>query len=291
VSADARCRICQGPLAFRFEARVLYERHLAHYYECQQCRALQVPNPTWLDEAYADEDKPPGAENLDSGRFRRTYSGFLYLVALTAAGALGSVSRIVDFGGGYGLLAQMLRDVGLDAWTADPYVPRPFFSPDRSIPDLSQVSESSVDVIVALEVFEHLTDPMEVGAMFRRALAPGGSIVISSERYHPDRHGPDWTYLSRTGGQHVTFWSQEAGQHFAAAHDLRSVASFPGDEGFLTVMSPLEPGQLEPALQQAGALLHDPNFVSQVVARWDFRSDGVVTELADPVVRTAMRAT
>jgi SAM-dependent methyltransferase len=266
---------------------VLYERHLARYYECEQCRALQVPDPTWLDEAYADEDKPPGAENADSGRFRRTYSGFLYLVALATAGALGNVSRIVDFGGGYGLLAQMLRDVGLDSWTADPYVPRPFFSPDRSMPDLTQVSESSVDVIVALEVFEHLTDPMEVGAMFRRVLAPGGSIVISSERYRPDMHGADWTYLSRAGGQHVTFWSQEAREHFAAAHGLASVASFPGDEGFLTLMSPLDVTQLTPALNQARALINDPNFVSQVVARWDFRSDGIVPEQPEAVVRPA----
>jgi hypothetical protein len=44
------------------------------------------------------------------------------------------------------------------------------------------VEAGSVDVVIALEVFEHLTDPMAVGA-----------------------HGPDWPYLSLAGGQHVTF--------------------------------------------------------------------------------------
>jgi SAM-dependent methyltransferase len=243
--------------------------------------------PTWLDEAYAEESAPPSAENLDSGRFRRTYSAFLYLLALGHAGALGDASRIVDFGGGYGLLAQMLRDVGLDAWTSDPYIPRPFFSPDRSIPDLDVLEEGSVDVIVALEVFEHLTDPMAVGATLRRVLAPGGSILLSSDRYHPDRHGPDWPYLALEGGQHVTFWSAEARAHFAAAHGLRSVASFPGDEGFLTLLSPLEPGDLAPPLALAQALLQDPGFLHEAVGRWDFRSDGIVTATPEPVVRPA----
>lgn len=287
VSVAPICRICQGSLEFRFEAMVLGGRHVARYYECEWCHALQVPEPSWLEEAYGQESGPPSAENYDSGRFRRTFSGFLYLVALSMAGALGDVSRVVDFGGGYGLLTQMLRDGGVDAWTSDPYVPSPFFSPDRSLPDLASVEEGSVDVIVALEVFEHLTDPIAVGATLRQALAPSGSIVISSERYHPDRHGPDWPYLALATGQHVTFWSVEARAHFAAAHGLRSVASFPGDEGFLTLMSPLDPAELEPALSRAHALLNHTDFLNAVVGRWDFRADGIVAEAPQPVVRSA----
>ena len=285
MSAAATCRICRGPLSFRFEARVLDGRHLARYEECGRCRALQVVDPTWLDEAYALEAAPPGAENLDSGRFRRTFSGFLYLMALNVSGALGAVSRVVDFGGGYGLLTQMLRDVGVDAWTSVPDVPHPFFSPDRSLPDLGDVDAGSVDVIVALEVFEHLTDPMDVGAALRRVLSPGGSLVISTGVYDPEAHGPEWPYLSLAGGQHVTFWSIEARAHFAATYGFRSVVSFPGDDGFMTVMSPFEAAQLEPVLRRAQALLGDPGFLAAAVERWDFRSDGVVVE--SPVVRPA----
>jgi SAM-dependent methyltransferase len=290
MPARPRCRICRGPVAFRFQAEVLGGRYTARYHECEQCRALQVLDPTWLEEAYAAESGPPSAENYDSGRFRRTFSGFLYLVALSMAGALGEVSRVVDFGGGYGLLTQMLRDGAVDAWTSDPYVPRPFFSPDRSLPDLDSVDAGSVDVIVALEVFEHLTDPMAVGGTLRRALAPTGSLVISSERYRPERHGPDWPYLALATGQHVTFWSIEAREYFAAAHGFRSVASFPGDEGFLTVMSPFEAAELEEALTRAHALLNHTDFLNVVVGRWDFRSDGIVTEVPQPVVRGAALA-
>ncbi len=285
-----RCRICQGSVVFRFEAMVLDGRYVARYHECERCHALQVLEPIWLEEAYAEESGPPSVENFDSGRFRRTFSGFLYLVALSMAGALGNVSRVVDFGGGYGLLTQMLRDGGVDAWTSDPYVPRPFFSPDRSLPELADVSEGSVDVLVALEVFEHLTDPMSVGAMLRRVLAPRGSIVISSERYRPESHGADWPYLALSAGQHVTFWSREARSHFAAAHGLRSIASFPGDDGFLTVMSPLEPGELEPALARAQTLLNHTDFLNAVVGRWDFRADGIVAEVPQPLVQSAALA-
>jgi SAM-dependent methyltransferase len=287
MSDGARCRICRGPVAFRFEAMVLDGRYAAQYHECEHCHALQVLAPTWLEEAYAQESGPPSAENFDSGRFRRTFSGFLYLVALSMAGALGEVSRVVDFGGGYGLLTQMLRDGGVDAWTSDPYVTRPFFSPDRSLPDLADVSEGSIDVIVALEVFEHLTDPMSVGALLRRVLSPRGSIVISSERYRPERHGADWPYLALAAGQHVTFWSTEARAHFAAALGLRSVASFPGDDGFLTVMSPLDSSELGAALTRAQTLLSHTDFLNAVVGRWDFRADGIVAEVPQPVVRSA----
>ena len=143
------------------------------------------------------------------------------------------------------------------------------------MPDLAQ-----------LGVFEHLSYAMEVGAMFRRALAPDGSIVTSTEPTAPavtGRTGP----TSRADGQHGTFWSQEARAHFAAELGLSAVASFPGDEGFLTLTSPFQPAELGPALKQAQALLHDPNFVSQVAQRWDSRSDGVVAEVSEPIVRPA----
>ncbi|HEX6488640.1 MAG TPA: hypothetical protein VF137_07185, partial [Candidatus Dormibacteraeota bacterium] len=58
---------------------VLMGRHEAEYYRCRRCSSLQVPNPTWLDEAYSREAEPPGANDRDTGRFRRNYSAFLYL--------------------------------------------------------------------------------------------------------------------------------------------------------------------------------------------------------------------
>ena len=100
-------------------------RHLAQYHECRACLSLQVVNPTWLDLAYAGESQPL-ANNPDQGRFARNFSAYSTFVALHEAGVTSERPVVLDFGGGYGLLAQMLKSGGYEAWQVDPYVPVPF---------------------------------------------------------------------------------------------------------------------------------------------------------------------
>lgn len=263
---------------------MLRGRHEARYFRCLGCQSLQIPDPHWLPEAYAREEQPPDADDRDTGRFRRNYSAFLYTRALMESAVLPFSPELLDYGGGYGLLTQMFADAGFSASTADAYVPRPFFAPDHVVEDLAAVAEGRYDVVLALEVFEHLTNPLDVADQLRRVLRDGGTMIISTEVFRPDVHGPDWGYLAQQGGQHITFWSQEALRRLAVHMGLRSVGFYPGADGFLIVMSPLDPQRLSEGLRSAAGLLDEPRFLARSVQRWDFRNVGVVAAQERPIV-------
>jgi len=45
--------------------------------------------------------------------------------------------------------------------------------------DVATIPDASVDLIVAAEVLEHIDDPTETLAFFRRVLKPGGALLVS----------------------------------------------------------------------------------------------------------------
>jgi SAM-dependent methyltransferase len=248
---------------------------MAHYVECTVCRALQVRDPDWLAEVYRDEALPPSS-NADSGRFRRNFSAYLYLSALCDGGLFPRSAKLLDFGGGYGLLTQMLLDGGYDAWTADEYVSRPFLATHRQL-DFGAIAPGSFDVITAFEVFEHLLDPIVLGRRLASALTPAGTLILSTGLYDPRVHDEHWPYLAREGGQHITFWTTAALTTLARELDFASVGLFPGTDGFMIVLSRQSPAALRATVARAGARLRTTRRLPRALRPWDFRVDGVVS--------------
>jgi 2-polyprenyl-3-methyl-5-hydroxy-6-metoxy-1,4-benzoquinol methylase len=280
------CCVCGGALSFKWRKRVLHDRHEAEYHECLRCASLQVVNATWLEEAYRDEDQPL-FWNPDKGRFLRNFSAYAYLCAYRDTNVLMDQPRVLDYGGGYGLLTQMLRDGGFDAWLADPYVARPYFCPERHVADLRTLPAASFDVATAFEVLEHLTDPRRVGEDLRRILAPGGVFVLSTAVYLPGVHTPDWPYLSTELGQHVTFWSRAALSHYAAQLGFCSVAYSPGSEGFTILFSMENAVELKAKLAKAAKLLQKPEFMGRITRCWEFTHAKHFSISPEPLVEPA----
>lgn len=278
--------MCDGRLdAPRFTAPVLGGRYLATYRDCLRCGTLQVLDPSWLTEAYADK-VGLNLRNVDSGRWLRNFSVFLYLVALRSAELFPADARLLDFGGDEGILAQLLIDSGWDAWTHDPNVQFPALATHRTL-DAATIGESSVDVITCLEVFEHLLDPVETGTHLRRWLRSSGTLVISTGLYDSGVHGRDWDYLSTEAGQHITFWSRHGLRMFAERFGFASIGYWPGADGFLVVMSPLGDKQLRQRLDTAGALLQETGFRARATAAFDLRETGFVVDQPRPQVDRA----
>lgn len=174
-------------------------KHDVWYERCEGCGSLQTETPYWLAEAYRSN-----IAVSDVGAVNRCLSSRAMVWLILTATRMRS-ARLLDFGGGSGLLCRLLRDVGIDAWTCDAFGQADYarlFKIEHT--SLSDVRSS---VITAFEVFEHLARPeeelSEIFSMNPRLL------IASTEVYHPgiDR---DWWYLSPSTGQHVFFYSAEA---------------------------------------------------------------------------------
>ena len=277
------CRICGDSLDYKWSLKVLGGRHLAQYHECRACLSLQVVNPTWLDLAYAGESQPL-ANNPDQGRFARNFSAYSTFVALHEAGVVSERPVVLDFGGGYGLLAQMLKSGGYEAWQVDPYVPVPFLAADRCLSALDDFPEAGFDLIFALEVVEHLTDPMATLDGLTRRLKPGGTLMLSTGIYHQGQHNHQWPYLAAEWGQHITFWSHPALVHAAGRLGFSSLGLFPGSEGFFILFSKLGAESLRAKLSAALNVLRDGDHQGRAVASWDLQAIGCIQVVDDPVV-------
>jgi hypothetical protein len=122
------------------------------------------------------------------------------------------IGRMLDYGGGEGLLTRILRDHGFDAYNYDPY----------SISNLSFgfnlesiLDNDRFSVISIIEVLEHLTNPREaLGDLLKKTSTVFLSITtIPSDDVNPNTV-PVWDYYALAEGQHINFPSQSGLQEF-----------------------------------------------------------------------------
>lgn len=195
-SGPGACRCCGGTLAPSFKLQVLH-RHDVVYLVCTACGSLQTQPPYWLAEAYASN-----LSNLDTGAAQRNLKN---LAASHVVIRLLGLPRVLDVGGGDGLLCRLLRDHGADCYVQDKYA-KPAYAQgyDRAPFDVP-------DLVLAFEVFEHLANPInEIEPFFAGRPA---AVLVSTELY--EGQGADWHYLAPESGQHVFFYSRRALQGVA----------------------------------------------------------------------------
>ena len=203
------CRCCSGlDLEFVLRSKVL-DKYDADYVVCRQCRLLQAANPHWLSEAYEES-----INVSDTGIMSRNL-GFRDFTTLTLWGMQGlkgmKSSRYMDFGGGYGIFVRLMRDVGLDFYWSDKYsrnlLARGF-----------EANHGNYDAVVAFEVFEHLTHPLE---SFKEIFSLSPTLIFSTELY-PDQP-PDpkqWLYYGFSHGQHISFFNRHTLDYVAEVLNL-----------------------------------------------------------------------
>jgi hypothetical protein len=205
VDHDETCRLCGGATRAHFGGRVL-GRYSCQYLLCAECGSLQSERPYWLDEAYATGHLAA----IDTGPVLRCQNNLAVVAACARLLGLPRRPRIVDFGGGDGLLCRMLRDIGLDARVSDRYAANTLargFDDDRATPDM----------VCAFEVAEHFADP---AAGMAEILGRGAAVcLVGTETYRGQ--GADWWYLTPLSGQHVFFYSPAGMAILAKRHGYR----------------------------------------------------------------------
>jgi len=167
------CPICDKP------AESTFERDAIAYFDCSACGfrfSRQPTNPNLsqrLDEfesaylRYLDDDP---ADEQNFSRLVRTLS-------------VSPHGTWLDVGCGGGKLVRYLRQRGFDAEGIEPsealyarfLTDEPFFHRD-----IAAVSGRRFDVVSALDVIEHVDDPVAFLASLRDSVQPTGTIVIST---------------------------------------------------------------------------------------------------------------
>ena len=202
MTGETPCRLCGGSAGRQF-VKIVLRKYQVAYYLCGQCGSLQTDEPYWLDEAY----RSGNLADIDPGPFMRSINGMTVLYISAKMIGLPPRPRVVDFGGGGGLLCRMLRDIGFDAYVSDRYATNTLA---RGFDDTG----ANPDLICAFEVAEHFSDPREGMA---EILGRGARVcVVGTETYRGQ--GEDWQYLSPLSGQHVFFYSESGMRALSACH-------------------------------------------------------------------------
>ena len=177
---------------------------------CAECNLGVVINPrTDYDNLY-DENyySGLGADPLVN------YSGTDFGRELEFEGLLRTAERIttsrgkwLDFGGGLGHFTMYLREAGWDAWSYDEG-----FAGEQLRKEglyLEDHNPHQFDVISAIEVLEHLWDPLSVLAQLADLLRPGGILLVTTGNLDKAPSLSRWKY-SAVPEVHITFWSPKA---------------------------------------------------------------------------------
>ncbi|TGN18297.1 class I SAM-dependent methyltransferase [Leptospira idonii] len=233
------CRLCGSSTEKKFRGRIL-NKYEIDYHRCTSCDLIQTESYFWLEEAYKDS-----IAITDTGILERNFilaeRVLAVLTAISSSFRFFSVwtklpfflvkrilsrilkpylSPILDFGGGYGIMVRMLRDIGLDAYWSDPYsqnlVAKGFESSQKKYPAL-----------IAFEVLEHFSEPRQQIDSIMRLYDPD-VFLFSTLLYGDTIPDSSWWYYGFETGQHIAFYNRTTLEKLAEIYN-RKIYSFSPD--------------------------------------------------------------
>lgn len=197
------CKLCGGHTLNKFNLTVL-DRYLGEYFQCSNCHSLQILNPYWIDEAYSTGN----LSTIDHGVMQRNIDNFCIVYVFSK---IFSVRKVLDFGGGSGVLTRLLRDYGVNCFFYDLHVVNSLASLYKS----NGIADA--DLRLAFEVVEHFTNPVQdLAVLFENNPR---FVIVSTELY--ENQGSDWPYLVPQSGQHLFFYSKKAMELIAKKNGYR----------------------------------------------------------------------
>ena len=210
VAAQSRCKCCDaqaelyGVVDFHKNCEVIRRKVLAlagipiYYYRCPACAFI-------FTTAFDDFTKDDFHRWIYNDEYVLVDPDYKTLRPqanarfLSQVFASGKPQRMLDYGGGNGLLAELLRTNGFsDVITYDPF--NPLFA---------VLPEDHFDCIVSFEVAEHSPDPVSTFAEMNKLLKNPGVIFFSTlvQPQNIDQIGLNWWYAGPRNG-HVSLFSR-----------------------------------------------------------------------------------
>ncbi|MEO8223710.1 MAG: class I SAM-dependent methyltransferase [Gammaproteobacteria bacterium] len=183
-----------------------------HYVICGSCGFAHAPEfARWTPADFARDIYNDGyaAVDPDHAELRPRINAESLLATF---GERGRALRHLDYGGGAGLLSELLGRAGWRSVCLDP-----FFSGDKASADTGPFQ-----LITCYEVFEHVADVRQLAASLAALLAADGLVLFSTQvsdgQLHPGQ-SPDWWYAAPRNG-HISL------------HSSRSLALLGQQQGF-----------------------------------------------------------
>jgi SAM-dependent methyltransferase len=230
------CAVCGSPTVVTGSAQS-FSKHTFELAHCSTCRFSFVVDPPADFDALYDEEyyRGKGADpsvdyerELDDPRTVRVYEwrGLLEIIDTLRGGLSGL--RWLDYGCGLGGLVRYARDRGIEIYGFDEG-----YAADRmrqeGIPALTpadlDAAAGSFDVITAVEVVEHLVDPMPALRQIAALLRSGGLLFVTTGNAAPFRGRLErWAYVQPD--VHVGFFEPATLEFAFRSLDLEP--AFPG---------------------------------------------------------------
>lgn len=187
-----QCKVCKNKVEPIFSKRIL-KKYDAIYFQCTHCDFVQTSEAIWLEEAYSN-----AITTLDIGLASRNV-WLTREVANIIDTCFPKAKNMLDFAGGYGLFARLMRDAGYNFYRQDDYCENIF----SNYFDQADSGISRFDLVTAFEVFEHFNKPTDE---IKRVLSYSENLIFSTELM-PSEDVENWWYLSIETGQHIAFYS------------------------------------------------------------------------------------
>ncbi len=171
-----------------------------YYFLCDNCHFCFAPEiytwdiATFASKIYNDSYIDIDPDYVDA-RPRSNAKNLIHLF-----GKQKHLFRHLDYGGGSGLLSQLLRD---KQWQSSSY--DPFYNKNQAVEKLGQF-----DLITAYEVFEHVPDVKKLISDLSNLLTPNGVILFStllSDGNLVKNQRINWWYAAPRNG-HISLFSK-----------------------------------------------------------------------------------
>jgi len=192
-----KCRICDNKINFIFKHKIL-NKYDVNYYHCNNCGLIQTEEPYWLDEAYSE-----AIGSMDTGIISRNIDicKYLSLIIPFLIGRNYNNQAFLDYGGGYGLLTRMMRDIGYEFHWKDKFCNNLFARGFEAKDNISY------EIVTLFEVLEHLKSPLvEINKILDNKNVK--YLIFSTNIYRNAIPNPEsWWYYAFEGGQHISFYN------------------------------------------------------------------------------------
>lgn len=195
------CLICGQPSdSFRDN------RSKINYFECSECQFIMKSPENFSDFSKQKERYNLHTNNEEDRGYRAYFQRFIDFLELDAKS---TIYRALDFGCGESLLlSKMLTSEGVRCDAYDP-----IYHYNEAYQNLSY------DLILSIEVFEHLHNPKGTFAMLTQRLNRGGQLAIQTA-FHPNDREAFLRWYYHLDPTHVIFFTPKTFEVLAERYDM-----------------------------------------------------------------------